>query len=70
MAGLIIYGSYGQFYSFVIADDKAYEKASEDLADNPNAKILFDRGDLTLQQIEDSRKTKNKLLMVELEKTD
>jgi len=62
MAGLIIYGTYGQFYSFITADDVDYEKTSEDFANNPYIKIPFEKGDLTLQQIDEARDKISKIV--------
>ena len=55
MAGLLIYKSYGQFYSFVIADDRAYEETRKEFKNAKHINLYFDKGNLTLQQIDDSR---------------
>jgi len=56
MPGLIIYRKYGQFYSFIIADDKIYKKTIAGLKIEYAVKLCFEKGDLTFQQIDDARK--------------
>jgi len=55
MAGLLIYESYGQFYSFVIADNELYEMTKKDLSNKGNHKVYFGKGNLNLEQLDNSR---------------
>jgi len=55
MSGLLIFRSYLQFYSFVIADDTSYDWTKEDLAAHKGAEILFEQGGVTLEQIDNAR---------------
>ena len=60
MPGILIHKSYCQFYSFVIADDVIYEETRKEFKarskdESSDFKLYFDKGNLTLQQIEDAR---------------
>ena len=60
MAGLIIYGSCNLFYSFMIADNVAYEATRKELEarskdKSSNFDLKFNKGSITLEQIEDAR---------------
>lgn len=57
MVGVLIYGSYGQFYSFVIADNEIYKATEKELLNDKNNKVYFGKGDLTLEQIQNARNT-------------
>ena len=56
MAGILIYGGYGQFYSFVIADNEAYKATKKELLNNKDNKVYFEKGGLTHQQLDNARK--------------
>lgn len=55
MAGILIYGSYKQFYSFVIADNDLYKATRKEMLNNKNNKVYFNKGGLSLQKLEDAR---------------
>jgi hypothetical protein len=55
MVGVLIYGSYGQFYSFVIADNKLYKATKKELSNNNSNKVYFGKGNLTPQQLDNVR---------------
>lgn len=55
MPGLIIYGKYGQFYSFIIADDKIYEKTLSGLKIEYAVKLCFEKGEVSPEQIDEAR---------------
>ena len=60
MAGLIIYGSCNLFYSFMIADNVAYEATRKEFEarskdKSSNFDLKFNKGSITLEQIEDAR---------------
>lgn len=56
MAGILIYQTNSQFYSFVVADNNIYKKTEEKFTDSSYIDLLFNKGNLTLQQIENARK--------------
>ncbi len=62
MAGVLIYKSASQHYSFVFADDGFYKIVRKEIPKNGD-EILWEKGNVSLQQIENSRKTKNDLVM-------
>jgi hypothetical protein len=55
MAGILIYGSYEQFYSFVIADNDIYNATRREMLNNVNNKLYFNKGNLSLQKLENVR---------------
>ena len=55
MSGLLIYEYVGQFYSFVIAGDGEYNHTKEELLNTKSYKVHFNKGNLTLQQIDQVR---------------
>jgi hypothetical protein len=64
MAGILIYKSRitRNHYSFVVTDDKLYGAVREDFLKNNLNQIIWEKGNVSLDQIEDSRKTKNDLI--------
>jgi len=62
MAGLLIYGNCGRFYSFVIADAKEYIAMRSGILEDKSNKVLWERKNISLEQIENSRKTKDDLV--------
>jgi hypothetical protein len=62
MAGVLIYQSASRcYYSFVIADDELYNFEKIEMPKRGD-KILWERGNVSLDQIEKARKTKNSLV--------
>jgi hypothetical protein len=62
MPGVLIYQTaYRCCYSFVSADDGAYNAEKEDISKRGD-KILWEKGNVSLEQIDNSRKTKNCLV--------
>jgi hypothetical protein len=62
MAGILIYQTAsGCSYSFVVSDDSLYDSEIKDIPKRGD-KILWERGNVSLEQIEDARKTKNTLV--------
>lgn len=55
MPGLIIYRKYGQFYSFIIADDKIYKKTRAGLKIQYAVKLCFEKGEVSAEQIDEAR---------------
>jgi len=55
MAGLIIYGSYGQFNSFIIADDKLYRMTIAEFKTQSPIKLCFEKGEVSAEQIDEAR---------------
>ena len=55
MAGLIIYGKYGQFNSFIIADDKLYKMTIAEFKTQPSIKLCFKKGEVSVEQIDKAR---------------
>lgn len=55
MAGLLIYSSYGLFYSSIINDNDIYEATKKEFSSKPNKGIHFARGNLLLDQLDNSR---------------
>ena len=63
MAGVLIYkNALGQHYSFVIAENKAYTATKLGILENESNKILWEKENVSSEQIEKSRKTKNDLV--------
>ena len=63
MAGVLIYESALKNYSsLVIADDKEYAAMRTAIRENISNKILWERKNVSLKQIENSRKTKDNLV--------
>lgn len=62
MAGVLIYKSaLNQHYSFVAADDDLYNALIADLNKSKD-KVLWGKGNVSLEQIENARKTKDNLV--------
>jgi len=62
MPGVLIYQSLsGCCYSFVIADHDLYNAEIKEIPKRGD-KILWEKGNVSLEQIENSRKTKNSLV--------
>jgi len=55
MPGLIIYGKYGQFYSFILADDKLYRMTIAGLKSEYSVKLCFEKGEVSAEQIDEAR---------------
>ena len=55
MPGLIIYGKYGQFNSFIIADDKLYKMTIAEFKTQPSIKLCFEKGEVSPEQIDEAR---------------
>jgi len=63
MAGVLIYESaLNSYFSLVIADNKVYSAMRKEILANKSNKILWERGNVSLEQIENSRKTKDNLV--------
>jgi len=63
MAGVFIYkNALEQYASFVSADDKTYIAMKSNINENKSDEVVWEKGNVKLQQIEDSRKTKNDLI--------
>jgi hypothetical protein len=63
MAGVLIYKNVlNQHYSFVAADDDVYNAIITDLSRNKD-NVLWGKGNVSLEQIEKARTTKNNLVM-------
>lgn len=63
MAGVLIYGSaLNSYYSLVVADNKAYSDMRKGVLANESNKILWERRNVSLEQIENARKTKAELV--------
>ncbi|MEK6833607.1 MAG: hypothetical protein AABY32_06190 [Nanoarchaeota archaeon] len=62
MAGVLIYKSaLNQHYSFLSVSDDSYEAEREDIP-NRGDKILWEKGNVTPEQIQNARETKNTLV--------
>ena len=61
MAGVLIYKFASQYYSFVIADNSVYRAAKKELIRSGN-EILWAKGRVALEQIENARETKDDLV--------
>lgn len=62
MTAVLIYKSPSQhYYSFVISDDNLYYDAIKVMPKDGN-KILWSKGRVSLEQLENSRKTKDNLV--------
>lgn len=76
MAGVLIYSSaLNLHYSLVAMDNEAYSAHKEEILANKSNRILWERANVNINQIEDSRKTRailvkklNKGKQVDLEK--
>jgi hypothetical protein len=55
MAGLLIYESFGQVYSFVVADNETFSLAQTSI--QKDHKVYFNKSDLTLAQLDKARET-------------
>ena len=64
MAGVFIYKNkiMESHYSFVIADDSAYLHVRNSVAEDQSNAILWERKNVSLNQIQNSRKTKDNLV--------
>lgn len=63
MAGVLIYKSaLNQHYSFLCADNGEYVAIRVGILENINNKILWERENVSLEQIENARKTKDNLV--------
>lgn len=63
MPGVLIYKNALQnYYSYVIADDNLYNAAKTDILKDGSTKILWERENVTLEQIESARRTKDTLV--------
>lgn len=63
MAGVLIYKSaLNQHYSFLSADNGEYVAIRVGILENINNKILWERENVSLEQIEKARKTKDELV--------
>ena len=61
MAGILIYKSGLQYYSFVASDDEAYKSMKKSLS-REKSQILWEKADTTLDKIGSARNTKNNLV--------
>jgi hypothetical protein len=64
MAGVLIYKSsiMQSHYSFVISDDSEYVDMRDSLFKNKSNSILWERDKVSLEQIQNARKTKDDLV--------
>ena len=63
MAGVLIYrSSLNQHYSYVVAEDNLYDAVKADIIGNESNKLLWERGDVSLEQIQNARKTTDSLV--------
>jgi hypothetical protein len=63
MAGVLIYQSaLNQYYSYVVAEDNLYAAVKADIIGNKSNKLLWERGDVSLEQIQNARKTTGSLV--------
>lgn len=63
MAGVLIYESaLKQYFSLVIVDNKEYIAMKSGILENKSNKVIWEREGVSLEQIEDSRKTKDDLV--------
>lgn len=61
MAGVLIYKNTLQdYYSYVIADDNLYAAAKADIL--KSSTILWEKGNVSLEQIQNARRTKDNLV--------
>ncbi len=58
MAGVLIYKGVLQYFSLVVCDNVLYHATRKEMSENGGGQILWERGNVSLQQIEDARKTK------------
>lgn len=61
MAGVLIYKNSSDYHSYIITDDIAHEDVKKDIIKN-NYKVLWERANVNLQQIESAEKTKINLI--------
>ena len=63
MAGVLIYESVlKQYFSLVVADNKEYIAMKSSILENNSNKILWGKKDASLEQIENSKKTRADLV--------
>lgn len=61
MAGVFIYKSSNQYYSFFSKDDRVFEFMKRELLEHGN-QILWEKANTNLEKIENARKTKDELV--------
>ena len=61
MAGVLIYKSAFQYYSFVAVDDGVYEATRADLSGNGN-QVLWGRENVSVEQIDNAAETRHNLV--------
>lgn len=63
MAGVLIYeGALKQYFSFVTADNKEYIAMKSGILENTSNKIIWEKENVSLEQIENSKKTRADLV--------
>jgi len=61
MAGILIYKDLFEYYNIVMDDNLMYECVKKGLIKNKN-KIIWEKGNVDIQKIEEARDTKNLLV--------
>ena len=63
MAGVLIYeGALKQYFSLVTADNKEYIAMKSGIIENKSNKIIWEKENASLEQIENSKKTRADLV--------
>lgn len=62
MAGVLIFKDAFNYYSLVVCDNELYYATRAEMSKNSGTQILWERKDVSLQQIEDARKMKDELV--------